>query len=89
MKSLPNHVQPYNRTPVFTQETVPAGLLKNHNTKENVWAVIHVIKGKLQYNIENGESIVLQPGIQGVIEPQILHNVSPLGEVEFFVEFYK
>ncbi len=89
MKKLPTNVIPYSRTSIFTQDSVPSGLLKNHNTKKNVWAVIHVVKGKLQYNIENDISITLEPGMQGVIEPEILHSVTPLGEVEFFVEFYK
>lgn len=89
MKSLPPNVQSYSRTATFTQDTVPKGLLKNHTTKENVWAVIHVSAGMLEYTIDNREIHILEPGKNGVIEPQIPHHVKPLGAVSFFVEFYK
>lgn len=29
MKTLPDHVQQYNASPVFTESTIPAGLLKD------------------------------------------------------------
>ena len=38
MKSLPQNVEPYNRTPEYTEATVPAGLEQRHNTKAGVWA---------------------------------------------------
>lgn len=89
MKSLPGDVLPYKRTAVFTQDTIPAGLLKDHTTKENTWALIQVQEGKLEYVIEDRETHILSPGHDGVVEPQVPHHVRPLGPVLFFVEFYK
>ena len=51
--SLPEDVRPYRKTDVFTQETVPAGLLRAHTTKEGAWALIHVLEGRLAYSIKD------------------------------------
>ena len=89
MKTLPDHVVAYQRTDLFTQDSVPSGLLKDHSTKEGVWGLIQVRKGRLEYTIENKEVHILTPGKNGVVEPTVSHHVRPLGEVLFSVEFYK
>jgi len=91
---LPDGVQPYRRTAVFTQDTVPAGLLKAHNTRDGVWALINVLEGELIYRVTDprrpASQRVLTPGtLPGVIEPTILHAVEPRGAVRFFVEFHR
>lgn len=87
---LPKSVAPYKRTPVFDKTSIPAGLLKDHATKEGVWGVIHVTAGQLRY-IVPGRNIdeVLDPGNEGVILPTELHRVEPIGNVSFFVEFHR
>jgi tellurite resistance-related uncharacterized protein len=92
--SLPEDVRPYRKTDVFTQETVPAGLLRAHTTKEGAWALIHVLEGRLAYSVKDprrvASRVVLTPdGPPGVVEPTILHDVEPLGAVRFFVEFHR
>ena len=89
VKKLPDHVVAYQRTNPFTQENVPSGLLNNHATKEGVWGLIQVEKGRLEYTIENKEVHILTPENSGVVEPTVSHHVRPLGEVLFFVEFYR
>lgn len=91
MKTLPPHVQPYKRTPTFTEETVPAGLLKAHTTIPGAWAKIVVEEGTLEYVIEAGEheTILLSPERFGVVEPEVPHHVKPMGKVRFHVEFHK
>lgn len=91
MKTLPNTVKAYKQTAVFNQDTVPKGLLKDHSTKTGVWGKITLLKGEMQYSITEGdcEEVVLSPEKHGVVEPKILHYIKPLGEVEFFVEFYR
>ncbi|HET8883234.1 MAG TPA: DUF1971 domain-containing protein, partial [Solimonas sp.] len=51
MKPLPSDVLAYKRTPEFTEQTVPPGLLHEHQTKASVWAKIVVLEGRLQYTI--------------------------------------
>jgi tellurite resistance-related uncharacterized protein len=91
---LPYGVRPYRRTPVFTQDTIPAALLNAHNTKDGAWALINVLEGDLIYRVTDprrpASQTILTPHTPlGVIEPTILHAVEPLGPVRFFVEFHR
>ena len=87
-------LESYKRTSTFTENSVPAGLLAEHSTKERVWGLIHVAQGRLRYFITDPrrepEEYVLDPGTEpGVVEPTILHRVEPIGHVEFQVEFLR
>lgn len=86
---LPDNVRAYKKTPVFDQYTVPVGLRRQHQTKAGVWALIHVLEGKLLYrrgplNIEQ----MLTPALPGLVQPEEPHEVEPVGPVRFYVEFY-
>lgn len=91
---MPPDARPYRRTDIFTEATVPKALLKVHSTKQEVWALIHVLEGQLLYRITDptqpARTEVLTPETPpGVIEPVILHEVAPLGPVRFYVEFHR
>ena len=45
--SLPPDAAPYQSTAIFTQDTIPKGLLKAHTTKVMTWGLIHVVEGRL------------------------------------------
>lgn len=91
MKNLPANVIAYKKTSVFTQTTVPNALLQSHTTKEGSWGKIVVISGQLNYQIltEIPEEHTLNSDLPGIIEPQVPHQVNPLGAVEFYVEFHR
>lgn len=91
MKQLPSNVVAYKRTDVFTEISVPKGLLNNHRTMANVWAKIIVVEGTLLYQIMTNpvETIELSPECFGIVEPEQIHFVEPKGKVLFYVEFYK
>lgn len=89
MKTLPNDVVAYTKTKTFKNETIPEPLLSNHATAEHSWAVIHMITGELKYTIGEDEVHLLKPGHNGIVEPAVVHFIRPLGEVEFYLEFYK
>lgn len=91
MKPLPANVSTYHRTPEFSEATVPAALTRRHTTKAGVWGSIRVLEGSLRYRIlePEREDHVLTPGSPGVVEPQVPHEVEPLGPVRFFVEFLR
>jgi tellurite methyltransferase len=88
MPVLPEKVRAYQQTKAFDENTVPAGLLKDHSTKAGTWARILVREGLLLYTIAE-ESWILKPGIVGIVEPEVAHHVTPRGEVSFHVEFLK
>lgn len=91
---LPQRVRSYKRTPSFSDDTVPAGLLSEHSTKEGTWGLIHVQEGRLRYVIcddrrEPSEKILSADTGPGVVEPTIIHRVEPVGTVRFHVEFLR
>ena len=86
---LPDGLTAYKRTPTFDQDSLPAGLRRDHRTKSGVWALIHVVEGRLRYRILDPFSEeVLTPETPGVVRPGQPHEVEPLGAVRVFVEFF-
>lgn len=86
----PEHFVAYKRTPEFTAESLPAGLRKDHSTKPGIWAKIIVSEGRLRYRAEAlGIDMALSPQVTGIVVPQVLHSVEPLGPVRCYVEFYR
>lgn len=86
---FPTGLVKYSQTPVFTESSVPAALLKDHSTKPSVWGKLIVTKGKLVYQRINQAAQFLVAGDNATIFPEELHHVAPQGDVEFQVEFYK
>lgn len=91
MKDLPNNLEAYKRTPEFNESSVPKGLLKAHQTKQGVWGKIVILEGELEYSInsENNEVLVLSSDKYGVVEPEVFHQIKPVGKVSFYIEFYR
>ena len=87
---LPDHFIAYQKTPTFTEHSTPLDLKKDHTTKTGIWAKIMVTEGKLLYQVAvlNAE-FILSPHQAGIVIPEVLHCVAPLGAVRFFVEFYR
>lgn len=88
---LPAGYGPYQRTRDFDQRSIPDGLRKDHSTKRGVWGVIHVLAGRLRYIVEPplASERLLEPGVPGIVAPEVLHRVVPEGEVRFYVEFHR
>ena len=87
---LPEHFVTYKQTPVFTEASLPDGLKKDHSTKTGVWAKIVVTEGKLLYRVAALDAeMELSRNQAGIVVPETLHCVEPLGAVRFFVEFYR
>lgn len=93
-QELPDGLTAYKRTPSFTEESVPSGLLHDHSTKEGAWGLIRVEQGSLRYLItdprrEPAERLLTPDTPPGVVEPTVLHRVEPLGAVRFHVQFLR
>ena len=91
MKTLPEGVSNYARTAEFSEASIPGNLLKSHSTKAGTWGKIVVLEGRLRYRILEPDirTFELSPGQPGVAEPEVPHEVEPLGRVRFRVEFYR
>lgn len=87
---LPEDFVPYKRTSVFTEETLPDALRKDHSTKTGVWGKIIVEEGKLRYRVASlNADTELSVQKDGIVLPEVLHNVEPVGAVRFYVQFYR
>ncbi|MCR9177013.1 MAG: DUF1971 domain-containing protein [Alphaproteobacteria bacterium] len=90
MRALPRGLTAYHRTPIFDADTIPKALLRAHATKAGVWGVLTVTSGHLLLTVpDTQEQIELSPGLPGVIEPEVVHFVTPSGPVSFCIEFWK
>ena len=80
---------PYKSTPVFDENTLPAGLRREHRTKIGVWGIIRVFDGRVRYRILDPVSeTILDPDHPGLVFPDQPHCVEPLGAIGMQVEFY-
>ena len=60
---LPDGLVAYRRTPVFDQDTIPAGLRREHRTASGVWGLITVLEGRLRFrSLQPVAETVLTPG---------------------------
>jgi tellurite methyltransferase len=88
---LPDDFKAYKRTDEFEERSTPAGLLREHHTKQGVWGLLHVTQGRVRYVIDGmgGRTFDVLPGEPGVIPAEVLHHVEPDGAARFYVEFYR
>jgi tellurite resistance-related uncharacterized protein len=91
---LPPGLVAYRRTPVFDEDTIPAGLRREHRTKPGVWAVVSVLEGKLRFRAlpppsDPPSERLVAAGGQILVAPEQPHEIAPEGAVRFFVEFYR
>ena len=91
VKTLPAHLQLRHTTVMFTETTVPSGLLSAHRTKPGTWGRIVVLEGRVLYRIlgSPAEEHMLDSHTPGIIEPAVEHEVAPQGKALFRVEFYR
>jgi tellurite resistance-related uncharacterized protein len=88
-RELPPGLAAYRRTPIFTEQTLPAGLRSRHQTKAGVWGLISVIEGSLRFRrLEPLAEATVNAGSCAVVAPEEPHEVEPLGPVRFFIEFH-
>lgn len=80
---------PYRTTPVFNQDSLPQALRREHRTKPGVWGVIRMLEGRLRLAYGDGTAErILSPEAPGLVLPEQVHLVEPLGAMRMQVEFY-
>ena len=85
----------YKEMPIWTQERIPQGFQRPHNTKAGTWARLTVLKGELTFAFvdESGEvqstHVFTSEQQPPMIEPQRWHQiVSVSADVECQLKFY-
>lgn len=89
---MPPGYAAYRRTAAFRSGRIPEGLLRQHETKPGVWALLEVSSGSLDFIelIEGAERRTrVDAGGRALIRPSVVHRVEPHGEVEFSIEFWR
>lgn len=80
---------PYRSTPLFDEDTLPKALRNRHNTKAGVWGLIRVIEGELKLTyVDPPSEVMLDPSRPGLILPEQVHFVIPVGAMKMRVDFY-
>jgi len=88
-RDTPLSSMPYKSTSVFDENTLPAGLRREHRTKTGVWGVIRVLDGQVRYQVlDPASEVILEPDRPGLILPDEPHLVEPLGPMRMQIEFY-
>ncbi|HPU40336.1 MAG TPA: DUF1971 domain-containing protein [Microthrixaceae bacterium] len=89
---MPQGVALQRSTDEFTDESVPAGLLRAHRVAAGVWGRLRVMDGALRFVWESTEpagALELATGDAVVIPPDTPHRVEPAPGCRFLVEFYR
>ena len=78
-------------TPVFDNDTVPAGLLRSHQVAAGVWGRLVVRTGSVgfMFDDETDQVLTIDAGGTVVIPPTRLHHVLLGGPATFAVEFHR
>lgn len=80
---LPAFVKHARDSAVWTAQTMPAGLRRRHRLGRGTWGVLHVDSGALRFG-----DAEIEAGSTRVIPPDVEHEVEPLGEARFWIEFF-
>ncbi len=86
---LPDRLALVRTTPEWDGTTMPAGLRRAHRIAEGTWGRIVVHEGRLRFvaRTDPGIDVVLGPDTAQAIPPGVEHEVEPLGQVRFSIEF--
>jgi tellurite methyltransferase len=90
-REWPEGFEQYKVTSIFDRDTVPAGLLGDHQTKAGVWGRVEVLEGalSLRFLAPLDELVELHAGDLAPIPPQLSHRVELSGPVRFRVQFHR
>ena len=90
-RALPGGLVLVRTTPEFTEETVPAALLRAHRVAEGVWGRLVVIEGAVEFVFEDEPELRtrLTAGTSIAIPPKRPHRVVLVGPARFAVEFHR
>jgi tellurite methyltransferase len=86
---MPEGLRFVRSSPVWTEQTVPRGLLRAHRLGPGTWGRIVVDAGQLRFimSTEPALDTVLGPGSSQAMPPEVDHKVRLLGPVRFTIDY--
>lgn len=87
---LPDAAAAYRTTDEFDEQTLPAGLRRDHTTRAGVWGRVEVLAGRLRFVMPVlAIDRVIEAGGHAIIPPELPHHVEPVGSVRMRVVFLR
>ena len=87
---LPDGLVPANSSPIFTQDTLPDALQREHALAPGHWGVLNVLEGSLRFvNLETGETRTISAPDRVTIHPRMRHHVAVDGPVRCRIDFFR
>ena len=79
------------RTARFDDESLPAGLRRDHRVADGVWGLLRVGRGSVRFTMATDPRVdrVVVAGGSQPIPPGVPHAVQPAGATELAVEFLR
>ena len=82
--------EPYAKSAVFDEQTLPDPLRNDHRTKAGTWGLLRVFSGKVRLIfIDPPSDHHVTPQTPATIPPQATHHVVTMGPMSMQVEFYR
>ena len=87
---FPEGLQWVRTTPIWDEQTMPAGLSRAHRVAAGTWGRIVVHYGHVRFTAATAPviDVELEVGSAQAIPPEIDHQVESLGAVRFAIEFF-
>lgn len=86
----PARPEPYKKTAIWDQDTLPDAIRNEHRTKEGTWGLLRLLEGSATLVFtDDGRKVPVAPGKPGVIPPKETHYVALDGPARMQVEFYR
>ena len=90
--TAPVSVKTYRKLGPFDAASLPAGLLREHRTKQGTWARLSVHSGEIGFVWDDPEgqrnTVILGPGDSIDVPPRVPHHLVPQrGDFSIEIEF--
>ncbi len=89
--TLPADAAGYRHLGPFDQDSLPAGLLREHRLKEDVWGVLTMLDGVIGFCWDDAEGggVELAAPASLIIPPTIAHHLEVRGPFALAIEFHR
>lgn len=88
--SLPDGLVPSHSSPIFSQDTIPGALQREHALAPGHWGMLNVLEGSLRFvNLETGETRRISAPDHVTIHPRMPHRVAIDGAVRCRIDFFR
>lgn len=75
----------------FDQDSLPAGLRRDHSLKAGSWGRLLLIEGEIEFHWDDsaGGSVKLQAPAEIVVPPTVVHHLAGEGPFLLLIVFYR